>query len=70
MLRMFFAVAAVFLDDFWARVRLTTCDPPTSPGFPWIMSHRDMSATALNDRRSAGMRCRGFLGAPAVRMPG
>ncbi|RCW77812.1 hypothetical protein [Paracoccus lutimaris] len=29
---------------------------------------RDMSATALNDRRSAGARCRGFLGRPAVTM--
>lgn len=31
---------------------------------------RDMSATALNDRRCAGTRCPGFLGRPAVVMLG
>lgn len=31
--------------------------------------HR-MSATALNDRRGSGMRCRGFLGQPTVVMLG
>ena len=32
--------------------------------------NRRMDATALNDRRGSGMRCRGFLGAPAVQMLG
>lgn len=31
---------------------------------------RDMSATALNDRRCAGARCPGYLGRPAVVMLG
>lgn len=29
-----------------------------------------MDATALNDRRGSGMRCRGFLGRPTVVMLG
>lgn len=31
---------------------------------------RDMSATALNDRRGSGMRCKGYLGRPTVVMLG
>ncbi len=37
---------------------------------PPIRARRDMSATALNDRRCAGTRCSGFLGQPAVVMLG
>lgn len=32
--------------------------------------NRRMDATALNDRRGSGVRCRGFLGRPTVAMLG
>lgn len=38
--------------------------------YPVPMRLVRMDATALNDRRGSGMRCRGFLGRPTVVMLG
>lgn len=52
-------------DDFQGERQC----PPRQVGFD-LPGRCDMSATALNDRRGSGMRCRGFLGSPAVQMLG
>lgn len=60
----------VFWGGFLCLIRFLAWIAPPIPSSPWINGRRDMSATALNDRRSSGMRCKGFLGRPAVVMLG
>lgn len=63
--------AVVMADLRWAvRIWLHRINCIASMLAPPVRHARDMSATALNDRRCAGTRCPGFLGQPTVVMLG
>lgn len=70
MFRVFHAFCVIFSDGFLKLLRMLDRNVSGAPFSPWTMAHRGMSATALNDRQSAGIRCRGFLGKPTVQMLG
>lgn len=67
--RNFFAIVMANLR--WAvRIWLHRINCIAPLLLPPVRQARDMSATALNDRRCAGTRCPGYLGRPAVVMLG
>ena len=64
------ALHFVFSDTFRMWIPDIIRNLPATPSAPWTRAARDMAATALNDRRGSGMRCKGYLGRTAVMLLG